>query len=124
MSFWMRLAKISPGLLPEIRKQPGLVPDLFSDDGEAEPLAGVDRDADLLEFQFFPEEENLDHGHWLSTVHRVGEALGEDFDHGDLFAVGPDEVAGIAGALPGGSPVGEFFADAAREGRAVVGGLG
>ncbi|MGV9314771.1 hypothetical protein ACWDR0_21685 [Streptomyces sp. NPDC003691] len=124
MSFWMRLAKISPGLLPGIRHEPGLVPDLFADDGETELPPGVDRDKDLLEFQFFPEQENLDHGHWLSTAHRVGEPLGEDFDHGDLFAVGPDEVAGIARSLPGDSPVGAFFADAAREGRAVVGGLG
>ncbi|MFF3552954.1 hypothetical protein ACFYXL_06005 [Streptomyces tsukubensis] len=124
MSFWMHLAKISPAHLPAIREQPGVLLDLFSDDGDAEPPAGIDRATDLLEFQFRPEAENLDHHHWLSTVHRVGEALGEDFDHGDLFAVGPDQVANIAGTLPGDSPVKEFFTDAAREGRAVVGGLG
>ncbi|MEW1544958.1 hypothetical protein [Streptomyces tsukubensis] len=124
MSFWMHLVKISPAHLPAIREQPGVLLDLFSEDGDAEPPAGFDRAADLLEFQFFPEEENVDHHHWLSTVHRVGEALGEDFDHGDLFAVGPGQVAGVVGTLPGDSPVRAFFADAAREGRAVVGGLG
>jgi len=124
MSFWMNLAKVSPELLSAIRVRSDLLGSIFFDGGEPELPADFDKDSDTIGYQFFPGEESLDSDHWLSTVHRVGETLGYKFTYGEAFAVGPNEVASIAETLTADSPEGALFADAAKEGKAVVGGLG
>ncbi|MGX2993229.1 hypothetical protein JNUCC64_02865 [Streptomyces sp. JNUCC 64] len=123
MSFWMRLAKVSPVLLPDLRERPDALLDLFSDEEGAAPPAGFDRDEDSLEYQFFPGEETVDHDHWLTTAHRIGEEIGHDSDGGGFFAVGPDGVRAVARAAGGDELVRTFLASAAAEGKAVVGAL-
>ncbi len=147
MSMQLMYTKVTNETLEKIKKDTELIDAIFME-GEA-PLSDWDYDKDALEtdFQTFTEiaeaigegVEIYDQDGWASKAigQDYGSTLDFDFGYGDAFYFTPDEVRKIAAGLEEeigdlGDPstpndfednVPGFFRIAAKEGKAVVGGV-
>lgn len=142
------MAKISPDLLAILRARPALTERLFDGPDDAAPLTGFDPDRDAFGSDYrilsaiaeaiqaehppFAEERS-----WLSyAVHGTDDTLDVELGYGPAFVLDPAEVARLAAGqtddaghadpehdgpdAEGDGGIDDFFAAAAREGRAII----
>jgi hypothetical protein len=134
---WLNYAKVTPEALSSLKKSPKLVEGLFFDSAVG-AVAGFEPDKDVFgeDYRMITEvaeamaggESFYEQETWLTRAmgHGMGEEVAYEFCYGPGFCFSAEQVQQIANGLskeddPFG--VSDFFAEAARQGRAVVGGV-
>jgi hypothetical protein len=135
MSMWLSYAKLSPSSFDEVRKSPSLVEALFFD-SELSPPSDFDSEKDTFGEDYRSissvlEAMEEDVGHEAGALKRAmgdgaGEELEYEFCYGPGFALSPADVVTLARELAedsDGFGIAEFFAEAAKQGKGIVGGI-
>ncbi|MFI6742769.1 hypothetical protein ACIBI9_58590 [Nonomuraea sp. NPDC050451] len=146
MSMRLNLAKIEAALLESVRADPALIGTILVNDGQSH--AGFSRETDMFAADYriltAIAEGRAEAEHattkwrrcypWLATAtgeNGENDIEGYEFGYGPAFVLDPVQVTAVAEGLAGerwGSGAGfevlvAFYAAAAREGKAVVGGV-
>ncbi|MEQ1502215.1 MAG: hypothetical protein ABMB14_08285 [Myxococcota bacterium] len=134
MSMWLNYAKVSASTLKSLRAKPETVEPLFFDSALPKP-GDFDPDADVFGEDYRTISEVVEAmveaeagGEWLARAmgEGSGDEVGYEFCYGAAFAFAPAEVAEIAAEGkkdPDPFGIGEFFAQAAAEGKGIIGGV-
>ncbi|MFF3940710.1 DUF1877 family protein [Streptomyces phaeofaciens] len=138
MSMWLNLAKTDPARLREARENPELIDALFSDEDDPEQAADLHEEdyrtlAEIAEGRAAAEEDSAD---WTSAYPWLARATGHgcetveeyDFGYGPAFLLTPDEVRQVADGLEREGwtrflELGPYYAEAATEGKGMIGGI-
>lgn len=140
MSMWLEYAKVSKETLERIKDTPKPMIDAIWF-GEGDPVEGVDLDSDVIGLDYRTlvamwegmEEVGLDMP-WTqrATGEDFGNVVDYELSYGPVFYFTPQEVSELASGLTEDEwdveddfeeNIGRFFAIAAREGKAVIGGI-
>lgn len=135
MSMWLNYAKLSPSTFEKAKKTPSLVESLFFSEAGAARPADFDSEADVFGEDYRTisavteamDEAGVPH-EWLDKAmgDGAGDELAYEFCYGPGFALSPAEVKTIAkelGKEGDGFGIAEFFAEAAKQGKGIVGGV-
>ncbi|MEZ4251190.1 MAG: hypothetical protein R3B99_23500 [Polyangiales bacterium] len=139
MSMWLELVKVEESVAQALRKDPSVGEVLFFGKGETPPSLDPERDAVGLDYRTYSAlVDGLEEaGEDCTWTHRVlgddyGEAVEFELTYGNAWVFTPDEVRAIAAGLASEAwdpeedyeeNLARFFARAAEEGKAVVGGV-